>query len=168
MKMFTTRIIRRYGFRRVAIINVAIAALFVLACSLLAPATPLPWILLTLFIYGLARSLQFSTLATLAYADIGEAQKSAASTLWSVVQQMTIGMGIAFDALALRVAAYFRGISAGAEEVSEPHFVLTDFHWAFVMAGLLVLLTVLGYHSLARNAGSNFGGARQAGTDSTR
>jgi EmrB/QacA subfamily drug resistance transporter len=165
MKMFTTRIIRRYGFRRVAVTNVTIAALFVFACSLLAPGTPLPWILLALFIYGLARSLQFSTLATLAYADIGEAQKSAASTLWSVAQQMTIGMGIAFGALALRVAAYFRGDEAAPPQA---HFVLADFHWAFVMAGVLTLLTVLGYRGLARNAGSNLGGAHQAGTGSAR
>lgn len=166
MKMFTTRIIRRYGFRRVAVTNVAIAALFVLACSLLAPATPLPWILLTLFIYGLARSLQFSTLATLAYADICEAQKSAASTLWSVAQQMTIGMGIAFGALALRVAAYFRGADAMTPEA---HFILADFHWAFVMAGVLTLLTVLGYRGLARNAGSNLGGGtRQAESGTAR
>lgn len=169
MKMFTTRIIRRYGFRRVAVTNVMIAALFVIACSRLTPATPLPWILLTLFIYGLARSLQFSTLATLAYADIGEAQKSAASTLWSVAQQMTIGMGIAFGALALRVAAYFRGAGVAAPKAPDVHFVLADFHWAFVMAGVLTLLTVLGYRGLARNAGSNLGGgAHHARTGSVR
>ena len=42
-----------------------------------------------------------------AYADVDDAQKGPASTLWSVAQQMTIGLGIAFAALALRLAALF-------------------------------------------------------------
>jgi hypothetical protein len=103
--------------------------------------------------------MQFTTLATLAYADVSEAQKSAASTLWSVAQQMTIGMGIAFGALALRVASYFNG---GADVVAaaggEAHFSVTDFHWAFAMAGVLTLCSALGYRSLAKDAGNNLGG----------
>ena len=34
--------------------------------------------------------------------DIDEYQKASASTLWSVAQQMTIGMDIALGAMALR------------------------------------------------------------------
>ena len=56
--------------------------------------------IIVLFVYGSARSMQFTTLATLAYADVGDAQKGAASTLWSVAQQMAIAMGIAFGARA--------------------------------------------------------------------
>lgn len=91
--------------------------------------------------------MQFTTLATLAYADIPSHQTSAASTLWSAAQQMTIGMGIAFGALSLRLAALVRGDAAGM------HYVLDDFRWAFVAAGVLALLTLPGYARLASNAG---------------
>ena len=124
------------------------------------PTTPVVLVLLVTLVYGLARSMQFSTLATLAYADISQAQKSAASTLWSVAQQMTIGMGIAFGALGLRIASYFNGAASGVDGVA--HFTVMDFHWAFVMAGVLILLSTLGYRGLAKDAGSNLGGGMRA------
>ncbi|WP_050462784.1 DHA2 family efflux MFS transporter permease subunit [Herbaspirillum autotrophicum] len=158
MKMFTTRVLRRFGFRRVSLNNAVLAGVFVLACGLLTPDTPLVVVLLTIFIYGLSRSMQFSTLATLAYADVTEEQKSAASTLWSVAQQMTIGMGIAFGALALRVASYFSG---GTDDTGA-HFSVTDFHWAFAMAGILILCSALGYRRLEKDAGNNLGGGARA------
>ena len=159
MKMFTTRVLQRFGFRRVALNNAAIAGVFVLACGLLTATTPVPVVLMVIFIYGLSRSMQFTTLATLAYADVSEAQKSAASTLWSVAQQMTIGMGIAFGALALRVASYFNGgADIAGTAGGEAHFSVTDFHWAFAMAGVLTLCSALGYRSLAKDAGDNLGG----------
>ncbi len=156
MKVFTTKVLQRFGFRRVSLINATLAGVFVLACGLLRPTTPVLLVLAIIFIYGLARSMQFSTLATLAYADVTEAQKGAASTLWSVAQQMTIGMGIAFGALGLRLSSYFNGGAGGA--VGEVHFSMIDFHWAFILAGLVTLLSALGYRSLAKDAGSNLGG----------
>jgi len=157
MKAFTTRILRRFGFRRVALTNAAIAGCMIIACGLLTPATPLFMTLAVIFCYGLSRSLQFTTLATLAYADIGEERKGPASTLWSVAQQMTIGMGIAFGALALRVASWLRGESIDA---AGAHFSLGDFQWAFAMAGLVTLVSVQGYRGLARDAGEKIGGGR--------
>jgi EmrB/QacA subfamily drug resistance transporter len=142
MKVFTTPILRRFGFRRVAITASTVAGLFVIGCGWLVPTTPLAVILSVLFAYGLGRSLQFTTLATLAYADVDDRQKAAASTLWSVAQQMTIGLGIAFGALGLRLA----------HRQSGP-FVLRDFRWAFLAAGVLVLFSIIGYARLARDAG---------------
>jgi hypothetical protein len=99
MKAFTTSIYNRLTFRTVCVGNIVIAAVFICAIGWLAPGTPLGLMLAVLFIYGLARSLQFSTLATFAYTGINDAQKAAASTLWSVAQQMTIGNGHRFRRL---------------------------------------------------------------------
>lgn len=153
MKAFTTSIYKRLTFRTVCVGNIVIAAVFVCAIGWLAPGTPLGLMLAVLFIYGLARSLQFSTLATFAYADIDDAQKAAASTLWSVAQQMTIGMGIAFGALALRLAS-----AASQGGVSAAGYTLADFRLAFTMAGVLVLLSMAGYLRLSSDAGSNING----------
>ncbi len=147
MKAFTTPILKRFGFRRVAATGGTIAGLATIACGLLMPATPLPVTLALLFVYGLARSMQFTMLATLAYADVPDAQKGPASTLWSTNQQMTIGMGIAFGAVCLRVTSALRGSHAAS-------FTLGDFHWAFAIAGLLTLVSVIGYVRLPRDAGS--------------
>ncbi len=151
MKFFTTRLLRRFGFRTIAAVNGVLASAFTIATGWLASSTPLALMLGVLFAYGLARSLQFTTLATLAYADVAPAQKGAASTLWSVAQQMTIGMGIAFGALSLRVATALRGADGSG-------FGLVDFRIAFGFAGALILLSVIGYIRLARDAGSRVSG----------
>jgi EmrB/QacA subfamily drug resistance transporter len=155
MKIFTTRIFRRFGFRAVAVVNGAAAALLIFACGQLTLSTPMVLMILVLLGYGLARSLQFTMLATLAYADVTEAQKGPASTLWSVAQQMMIGLGIAFGALCLRTAASFDGIG---NTVGPAHYSLDDFRWAFAMAALLTLVSIIGYVCLPRDAGRAMGG----------
>jgi len=155
MKALTTPILKRFGFRTVALVDVALVAVFSAACGILTPHTPMLAILLVLFVYGLTRSLQFTTLATLAYADIPAAQMSAASTLWSAAQQMMNGMGIAFGAMALRAAMALRGGSGS--------YQMADFRWAFVFSALLALASLFGYIGLARDAGDKIGGASVGG-----
>ncbi|MFT4067105.1 MFS transporter [Paraburkholderia sp.] len=160
MKALTTLILKRYGFRMVSIVDVTVAGIFIIACGLLTPNVPLAFVLIVVFVYGVARSMQFSTLATLAYADIAQPQMSAASTLWSAAAQMTIGLGIAFGAVSLRVAAHLNG------EMSGHVFTLDDFRLAFLFAGVLTLLSVIGYMGLARNAGQSIGGGSR-GSENT-
>jgi Na+/melibiose symporter-like transporter len=157
MKVFTSPILRTFGFRRVAVAAVSAAGLCIGGYGWLRPSTPVAVVLLVLTGYGVARSMQFTTLATLAYADIADEQKARASTLWSVAQQMTIGMGIAFGALCLRVAAHFNPGAAGGHAA----FTVEDFHWAFLAAGGLVLVSSIGYRRLRPDAGRAFaaGGA---------
>lgn len=152
MKALTTRILQRFGFRLVSIVDVIVASIATIACGLLTPESPLAWILIVVFVYGVARSMQFSTLATLAYADVSQPQMSAASTLWSAAAQMTIGLGIAFGAVALRGAAALNGEHTGHV------FTLDDFRIAFLCAGLLTLASMWGYWQLAHDAGQSVGG----------
>lgn len=147
MKALTSWILDRFGFRRVALVDVTIAGFATIACGWLTASTPLVITLFVVFVYGLSRSMQFSTLATLAFADVPPRQTSAASTLSSAAQQMTIGMGIAFGAMSLRLASLMRGDETGT------HYVMADFRWAFLAAGVLALLTLPGYARLAANAG---------------
>jgi EmrB/QacA subfamily drug resistance transporter len=150
MKVFTTPILQRFGFRTVAMFATATAAVIVAAYGWLFPSTPLAVMLIVLFVYGLARSLQFTTLATLAYADVEDPQKGPASTLWSVAQQMAIGMGIAFGALCLRIST-----TLGAAPRREAQaFALGDFRWAFLAAGVLIAVSIVGYARLPADAGN--------------
>ena len=160
MKAFTTRILQRWGFRTVSIVDVLVASASTIACGLLTPSTPLLVILIVVFVYGLARSMQFSTLATLAYADIPQPQLSAASTLWSAANQMTMGMGIAFGALSLQVSAWARGATESGTEIV---FTLSDFKWAFAAAGVLTLLSLPGYWRMALDAGAKVSGQKVKG-----
>lgn len=156
MKLFTTPILKRFGFRTVAACNGLMAALLLFACGWLTPSTPLALTALILFGYGLTRSLQFTTLGTLAYADVNDAEKAPASTLFSVAHQMTIGMGIAFAAVSLRASASLTHANAGGA------FAIQDFRWAFAIAALLVLISLLGYVRLPKDSGRSLGGGASA------
>lgn len=164
MKFFTTRMFRAFGFRPVCIVNVIIAALIMFGCGWLTPTSPLALTAAVLFLYGLARSLQFQSLGTLVYADVSDAQKAPASTLNSITQQLTIGMGIAFGAVCLRVSAFLHGDQGARGPVS-----LADFQTAFALASLLTLISVIGYLKLPYDAGSRIGGGgRRPGIAGTR
>ena len=152
MKAFTTRLLRRFGFRRVSIVDVIVAGIFTVLCGMLMPDSPLAWVLVVVFVYGAARSMQFSTLATLAYADVPQSRMTSANTLWSSAWQMTNGLGIAFGAVALRAAMSLRVTNA------RHVFTLMDFRLAFAAAGVLTMLSVAGYFSLAKDAGESVGG----------
>jgi MFS family permease len=152
MKAMTTRILQRFGFKRVAIIDCTVCGAFTIACGFLTPNAPLAWTLLVVFVYGITRSMQFSTMATLAYADVPLPQMSAANTLWNASAQMATGLGIAFGALALRAASAINGEGAGRP------FTLGDFRLAFLSAGLLILVSIWGYIRLAHDAGDKLRG----------
>ena len=68
---------------------------------------------------------------------------------------MTIGLGIAFGAVCLRVASAWQGGHVATPAAS---VTLAGFHYAFVIAGLLTLTSIIGYIRLPRNAGSLIGG----------
>jgi EmrB/QacA subfamily drug resistance transporter len=149
MKSVTNPILRRYGFRTVLLANGLLAAASIAACALLAPGTPGWLIIAVLFGGGLFRSMQFTALATIQFADIAPARMGPASSFASMVQQLSMGMGIAFAAMVLQLAAALRG---------DAHLSLGDFRVAFLATGLVVVAGVLGSVGLARDAGAAVSG----------
>ena len=153
MKSVTSPVLRRFGFRSVLIANGILTALGILACSALAPQTPRILIIAVLFANGLFRSMQFTSLSTLAFADVPKSQLSSATSFFSMVMQMTMGMGVALGAIALRLAALLdrhRGAIPSA----------TEFHIAFAMVSVLALFAVIDCFNLAPDAGAAVTGHR--------
>jgi EmrB/QacA subfamily drug resistance transporter len=148
MKPMTTPILRRFPFRATLLVNGALNAGIILACALLTPATPIALIVALLFASGLTRSMQFTALNTLAFADVPEGWMSGANTLFNMVQQMGMAMGIALGAMALRLAALF-GPDAGAAG----GIPLAHFHAAFLIVGAIATLEVVGVAGLDPAAG---------------
>ncbi len=135
MKPATTRIMNRFGFRTVLLGNgLLIAAGFAL-CATVTAATPYWMICVLLMFTGMTRSMQFTAFNTLGCAVVPQAQMRDATTLFSVLQQMNSGLGIAVGALALSIAEALSGTAAG---MATPH----DFHLAFwLIAGLALVAT---------------------------
>jgi len=151
MKTITTPVLRRFGFRTVLIVNGILSALLICSFGLLSPQTPRYVILGLLFLHGLSRSMQFTSVNTLAFAEVPKSAMSSATSMQAVVQQMSMGMGVAVGALALRASEALRGYH-GAEPA------LTDFHIAFELVSLLALVAVADCFGLDRHAGAEVSG----------
>jgi MFS family permease len=151
IKPLTTPILRRFGFRSVLIVNGLLNAATILACAMLSFDTPRPIMIAVFFVGGLCRSLQFTCLATLSFSDIPPPQMSGASTFSSTVQQLTMGMGIAFGALALHAAMLLHGAVSATPEVA-------DFRIAFGLIALLAIAGVVDCIPLDRRAGAHVSG----------
>ena len=155
MKPVTTPILRNFGFRRVLLTNGVITAGLLLCCGLLSPQTPRLLIVVVLFLHGLSRSMQFTSLATIAFVDIPKPLMSSATSFSAVVTQMAMGMGVAVGAVALRAAAWMRGQTAAIPS-------LMDFHIAFGLVSVIALLAVLDCFTLESHAGAEVSGHRPA------
>jgi EmrB/QacA subfamily drug resistance transporter len=153
MKTITTPTLKRFGFRAVLLTNTPLIALFALGCGFLSPSTPIPIILLVMLGAGLVRSLQFTSLNTLAFSDVPAEGVSSASMMYSTVQQLAFAMGIAFAAVALRFATMVRNHADGYQP--------SDFRIAFGLVAVVALLSLPPYWRLGRNAGIEVSGKRK-------
>jgi len=149
MKTLTTPLLRWFGFRAVLVFNGIIAAVSVAACALLTAGTPEIVIAVLLVIAGMSRSMQFTALNTIGFADINAAQRSSASTLSSIQQQVSMLLGVAVAAAALNISQLTRGGTGMA---------FVDFRVAFVVIGLIGLASALYFSVLPRDAGAEVSG----------
>jgi EmrB/QacA subfamily drug resistance transporter len=145
MKVAATRILRRFGFRAVMLTNAIISAAFLAVCAAFTQATPAALMFALLLIGGFFRSLQFTSINTLAYADVEPARVSRATSLVSVAQQLAISAGVAFGALAVEVTVHLRG---------EGTLGARDFPPAFIAVATVSALSVLFFMRLSPHAGA--------------
>jgi EmrB/QacA subfamily drug resistance transporter len=88
-------ILRRFGYRQVLIGNTVMLGVMLMLFSLIDTGTP-PWLIVLLaFAYGFFTSTQYTSMNTLAYADVNNEQASGASA----VQQMAVSFGVASASL---------------------------------------------------------------------
>ncbi len=146
-------LIRTWGFKRVMLSSVVMAAVLTAAPATFRASTPVWLMMAALFLGGFARSLQFTATNAIAYADVPPDRISAASTLSVVIQQVGMSLGVSFGALMLQLT---RG--GGGASVLTPE----RFTWPFVIVGLSTLSAALAYVRLAPNAGAAISGRRSA------
>ncbi len=101
MKTVTTPLLHRFGFRDVIRVNGTLCALSLAACGLLSPSAALPVIYGVLFIAGMTRSMNFTSMNTLAFADVPPEMRPGATTLSAMAQQGASALGVAAAAVAL-------------------------------------------------------------------
>src|SRR5262245_31196806 len=124
MKTSVTAILRRFGFRSVLTVNAVISAAFLGACAAFTPATPIPVMMAVLLVGGFFRSLEFSSINAIAYADVEPRRVGRATSLASVAQQLALSTGVAVGALAVDLTMQFRHSPAITADDFAPAFIL--------------------------------------------
>jgi EmrB/QacA subfamily drug resistance transporter len=158
MKTLAARIIRAFGFRNIMTVNAVASSIFLAACALFTPATSLLLIMIILIVGGFLRSLQFTAINTLAYAEIATEETSRATTLVSVVQQLAISAGVAVGAFAVEA-------TIAARHATEPG--ADDFWPAFVVVAILSATSCYAFWKLPADAGHQISGHKIPAPEST-
>jgi EmrB/QacA subfamily drug resistance transporter len=149
MKFGAASILRRFGYRQLLIVNGTLSCVFMAAVGLFTPTLPYAVMTAILIIGGLSRSMQFTALNTIAYADVSTAQVSKANGLYTVAQQLSLALGVAIAATVLDLSQYLRG---------SDHLEQADFAAAFIVVAVGGLASILLFMRLPQDAGASISG----------
>ncbi len=149
MKAAVASVLKRFGYRPVLVYNCLISAAFLAACASFVPGMPFAAMIAILLAGGFFRSLQFTSINTIAYAEIEPPLMSRATALASAAQQLSLSTGVAIGALVVEITLRLRQQTAmGA----------TDFPPAFLAVAALTAAASLIFARLAPDAGAELAG----------
>lgn len=148
MKVISASLLRHFGYRRVLVANTVLIAATIAGYALVGPDTPI-WAIVALgLVMGLFNSLQFSSMNSMAYADIADQETAMASTFASTMQQLSMSFGLACGSL---VAAWYLG---DLPQTGGPA-VMTALHRAFLTLAVLTLLSSFAFRTLRPGDGDS-------------
>lgn len=143
MKFIASRVIETFGYKRVLTFNALIAGTLTAMCALFQTTTPFWLMIMILAIGGVFRSLLFTAVNTLTYAELSAEQMSKASTFAAMAQQLGVSLGVGCAALAMNLSMNARG--AGS-------LIQTDVAWGFITLGGFCALSFFSFLRLPANA----------------
>jgi EmrB/QacA subfamily drug resistance transporter len=149
MKPAAMSALRKFGFRDTLFWNSLISAILLVLCAAFRPSWPAAAIYAALLIGGFFRSLQFTAFNTVAYADVPREKMSAATSLYSTIQQVSVTLGVSMGAAVLTASMEFSGHSVPQ---------LSDFSIAFIAVGICAVLSTPAVLLMPRNAAEEMSG----------
>jgi EmrB/QacA subfamily drug resistance transporter len=147
MKMFMPRILDRFGYRRVLLFNTVTIGLLIILFMTIAPGMPVSVIVLMAFALGFFSSMQYTSMNTLVFADLSDADASPGSSISSTAQQMSMSFGVASASL---LAAVF----LGGDHRPGPAGLVSGIHWTFLTLGLMTIASSFIFAQLRPNDGA--------------
>ncbi|WP_051001794.1 MFS transporter [Herbaspirillum sp. YR522] len=144
MRLIATRVLRRYGFRTTLMVNAVLAGFALAAYGIFSIHTPYLLIALIVLMGGVFPALQFTCLNSIAYADIDNRDAGRVTSLASVIQQLSLGLGVTVAGIVLQLSNHVQGHASIVE---------SDFWPAFLVIGLFSIASVPVTRRLPPNAG---------------
>lgn len=153
MKATAMPLLRLFGFRRILVVDALLSAGFFASYGFFTPATPILVMMSVLLVGGFIRSLEFTSINAIAYAEIDPAAMSRATSFTAVAQQLSLSLGIAVGAFAIDMARDARGAT---------ELTAADFRWAFVVVAVISASSIISFLRLPANAGGSLVGEKRA------
>ena len=156
MKAAVASVLNRFGYRNVLLYNALISSVFLAACATFVPGMPFAAMIAILLSGGFFRSLQFTSINTIAYAEIEPPKMSRATAMVAVAQQLALSTGVAVGALVVEITLRLKG---------SPAMGASDFPPAFLAVSLLSASAALIFYRLAPDAGAELSGRKALQAD---
>ena len=148
MKAVTSPILHRFGFKRVMLINGVLSILSIIACIFIDPNMPVAIIIAILFLNGIFRSMQFTSINTIGFADLSPGQISSASAITSASMQLGNTLGVALASLGLVVAHNLGDTQSNS-------LSLQDFQMSLAFIAFISFMGLVCLFRLPSNAGES-------------
>jgi MFS family permease len=152
MKTAAGWILRKFGFRTTLTFNAVLCAFTLIAPAFFNQATPILLMSLILFVGGFFRSLQFTCINAITFAEVEQAEMSQATSFSSVAQQLSLSLGITVGAAILQLSLNARG---------EKDLTIPDFWPAFLVVGIIAVLSLFTFLRLSSDAGEEVAGRKR-------
>ena len=144
IKFVAERVIKRFGYRRVLVVNTLLLGGLIAGFALVDRGTPHLAILVYLGLFGICNSMQFTAMNTLTLGDLDDARASGGNSLLSVVMQLSMSLGVA--AAGALLGAFAAPAAAGAD-------LTHTFHATYLCMGALSALAAGIFLQLGRREG---------------
>src|SRR5215471_8542349 len=145
MKTLASRILKRFGFRPVLVVNALVSAVFLAACAWFSVATPFVLMFAILLVGGFFRSLQFTSTNVLAYAQVDQAHMSRATALTAVAQQLSLSAGVALGGATVELVVWSKAAAT---------ITAADFPPAFLLIAAISAASAVVFARLPTDAGA--------------
>lgn len=149
MKVTAVPTLRWFGFRRVLVFDALLSCMFLASYGLFTSRTPALLMMAVLLLGGFFRSLEFTAINAITYAEMDSVAMSRATSFSAVAQQLSLSLGIAVGAFGIEASQMLRG---------DQHFAVVDFHRAFFLVAAVSATSVLLFLKLPKEAGSDLAG----------
>jgi len=151
MKGLAPRLLKRFGFRHILIVNGLAGSAGYALCGFFRPGWPPALIFGVLAACGFCMSLQFTAYNTIAYDEIPSERMSAATSFYATFQQLMLSLGICVGAGALHAAML-------AARQATPG--LAQFTFAFLVVTSISALATVWHMRFSPTAGDELSGRR--------
>ena len=151
MKFLAKPILKLFGFRGTLMGTAIIGGVMTGAIGFFAPGTPVAVLVALLLVGGFVRSLFFTSINALGFADIPNAKAGDATALMGALQQISIATGVAVAGATLEASMALGGRSVAA---------IGDFSLAFFVVGAITAAAILGFLPMPADAGAEVSGRR--------